>query len=138
MDFQFKQLEIKNIQAQNFVLSPLELKDYIDFDVKRIYLITHPTGDTGQHSHLNERELFVLVQGQATAVIDRGNGKEDIQLTVPKNAIYVGNYIWHGFKNLSPDAIILALSSTNYNPKREDYIEDYGAYQQKIKELKVA
>ncbi len=138
MELQFKLLEIKNIQAPNFVLSPLELKDYIDFEVKRIYFLTHPTGDTGQHCHLNEKELFILVQGRTTAVVDRGNGKEDIMLLVPNNAMYVGNYVWHGFKDFSPDAILLALSSTNYNPKREDYIEDYATYQAKLKELGAA
>ncbi len=135
MELQFKKLKVNKVQAPNFLMNPLELKDYINFEVKRLYFITNPTGDTGQHCHLKEEELFIVVAGQATAVIDKGQGKEDITIHGPgadksADAIYVGNYVWHGFKDLSPDCVLLAASSTNYNPNREDYIEDYAIYQQ--------
>ena len=133
MQLIFKQLTIKNIQAPNFLMNPLELKDYIDFDVKRVYFMTNPTGDTGAHCHKREKELFVMVQGSCTAVIDQGNGLEDIPLTGPTSAIYVGDYIWHHFKDFSPDAIVLALSSTNYSADRSDYITDYDEYKLAIK-----
>ncbi|MEK7075761.1 MAG: FdtA/QdtA family cupin domain-containing protein [Patescibacteria group bacterium] len=137
MQLQFKQFEVKKIQAPNFVMSPLELKEYIDFEVKRVYFISHPTGNTGQHCHLKEQELFVMVSGSCTAVIDKGQGLEDIPLNSPQSALYIGNYVWHGFKDFSKDAVLLAVSSTNYNPNREDYIEDYEKYKQKLKELGV-
>ncbi len=137
MQLQFKQFEVKQIQASNFALSPLELKEYIDFEVKRVYFITNPTGNTGQHCHLKEEELFVMVSGSCTAVIDQGNGLEEIQMKAPHSALYIGNYVWHGFKDFSKDAVLLAISSTNYNPNREDYIEDYEKYKQKLKELKI-
>lgn len=132
MNLKFKQLEIKKIQAPNFVMSPAELKDYIDFEVKRIYFITKPTGDTGSHCHKEEIEFFVMIQGTCAAVIDRGDGLEEINMKAPTSALYVGNYIWHHFKDFSPDAILLALSSTNYNTDRLDYIEDYEEYKKVI------
>ncbi len=135
MHLEFKQFEVPKIQAPHFVMSAVELKDYIDFEVKRIYFITQATGDTGQHCHLNEKELFVVQSGSCTAVIDRGNGLEEIKLTSPTSAIYVGNYVWHGFKDLSADLVLLAMSSTNYNPNREDYIEDYKKYQTTLVDL---
>jgi dTDP-4-dehydrorhamnose 3,5-epimerase-like enzyme len=109
-------------------MTPLELKDYIDFEVKRIYLITNPTDITSQHCHLEEKELFLVVQGSCAAIIDKGEGKEEIPLEGPKKAIYVSNFVWHGFTNFSKDAIVLALSSTNYRPDRSDYIENYDEY----------
>lgn len=124
----FQKLQVKKIQAPNFVMSPLELKEYINFDVKRIYFISEPIGNTGQHCHMKEEELFIMTKGSCTAVIDRGNGLEDIELCGPTDAIYVANYIWHGFKDFSDDAVLLAVSSTNYNPNRSDYIEDYEEY----------
>ena len=124
----FQQYTLKNIQTPKSLMTPLELKDYIDFDVKRIYFISHPKSDTGAHCHFEEKELFILIQGTCTATIDRGNGIEDIRLEGPKNAIYVPNYVWHGFKDLSEDAILLAISSTNYRPDRSDYLEDYNEY----------
>lgn len=128
MKFQTFDLPKRLSKNEDYFVTPLELKDYIDFEVKRVYLVTNIKAiGTGEHCHLLEKELFVCVSGQATAIIDRGLGKEDVQI-VPGKAIYVPAYVWHGFKNLSKDLIILALSSTNYNPERLDYIEDYEEY----------
>lgn len=135
MQTQFKQTKIKKIQAPNFVMSPTELKDFVDFEVKRVYFISHPTGPTSQHCHLTEKELFIMAAGSCTAVIDQGQGAglEEIRLEAPEDAIYVGAYVWHGFKDFSPDAVLLALSSTNYGSDRSDYIEDYEKYKEKIR-----
>jgi len=138
MQLEFKKLQVNKIQAPNFVMSPAELKDFIDFEVKRVYFISNPTGPTGQHCHLKEKELFIMVAGSCTAIIDQGNGLEEIKLQSPTDALYIGNYVWHGFKDFSPDAVLLAISSTNYNPNREDYIENYDIYRQEIEKMKMA
>lgn len=122
---EFKIFELKKVETPKFLMSPAELKDYIDFEVKRVYFITKPQAPTGAHCHKAEEEFFILVQGTCAAVIDRGQGLEEIPLSGPTGALYVPNYVWHHFKDFSPDAILLALSSTNYNPNRSDYIEDY-------------
>lgn len=109
-------------------MTPLELKEYIDFEVKRVYFFEIFQGESGQHCHKEEKELFVMIKGSCTAIIDQGNGREEILLEGPKNAIYVANYVWHGFKDFSEGAIMLAITSTNYRPDRSDYIEDYDEY----------
>lgn len=125
----YKVFTLKNIQAPNFLMTPLELKDYLDFEVKRVYWISNPTGNTGNHAHRqHEDELFIQVQGQSTIVVDDGTGLTDVVLTGPQNAISIPHMVWHGFKDFSPDAIILALTSTNYEPSRSDYIEDYDEF----------
>ncbi len=125
----FVQFELKSIAVPGkFVMNPVELKDYIDFDVKRVYYITSTEGPTGAHCHKKEEEFFILVAGSCTAVIDRGNGIEELPMKAPSSAVYVKNYVWHHFKDFSSDAVLLALSSTNYNPDRSDYIEDYDEY----------
>jgi len=139
MNKPFTPHEIKNIPTEKFVMSPIELRDYLDFDVKRVYFMTHPKQDSGEHMHYIEKEFFIIIQGKCTAIIDRGNGKEDIAMEGPTTALYVPNFVWHGFKDFSEDAIILALSSTNYIPDRSDYLESYDEYlkirDEKIKEL---
>lgn len=125
MNKQFKKFDVKEIVAPSFKMHPVELKAYIDFDVKRIYYITQPTNKTGAHCHKIEEEFFVLLQGTATAVVDYGSGLEEIKMAGPTAAMYVPAHVWHHFKDFSSDAILLALSSTNYNPDRSDYIEDY-------------
>lgn len=124
----FKKLQLKVLQNERATYSFAELKDYVDFEVKRVYFIQDCKENTGQHCHKIEKEMFVMQKGSCTAVIDCGNGKEDILLSGPGDAIYVGNYVWHGFKDFSVDAVLLALSSTNYSPDRSDYIEDYEEY----------
>ncbi len=125
---EFKQFTIKKIDTPRFVMSPVELKEYISFEVKRVYFITQPKEVSGQHCHKIEEEFFILVQGKCTAVIDRGNGLEYLPMEGPTSAMYVPNYVWHGFENFSPDAVLLALSSTNYTPDRSDYVEDYNEF----------
>jgi len=132
MELKFSKHKLKAIQAPNFLMNPVELKDYIDFDVKRIYYIVNTTGNTGAHCHKIEKEFFILIQGKATAVIDRGQGLEEFVMEGPSSALYVGEYVWHHFKDFSEDAILLALSSTNYNPNRSEYIEDYEEYKKVI------
>lgn len=127
---EFKKLSLKNVRNEKATYGIAELKDFIDFEAKRVYFIENCREDTGQHCHKVEKELFIMAKGSCIAVIDRGRGegKEDVLLQSPGDAIYVGNYVWHGFKNFSPDAVLVAVSSTNYAPDRSDYIEDYEEY----------
>lgn len=131
----FKHYTINSIQAQNFLMNPLELHEYIDFDVKRVYFISNPNGNTGSHCHHNEKELFIMTSGACTAVIDQGNGLEEIRLSAPNSAIYISNYVWHHFKDFTEDAVLLALSSTNYSADRSDYIEDYDEFKRVLNSL---
>ena len=134
MSNSYKLFNLNNIQAPKFLMTPLELKDYLDFEVKRVYFISNPTGDTGNHAHrAEEDELFVQIQGSSTICVDDGTGLKDIKLEGPKSAIYVPHMVWHGFKDLSSDCIILALTSTNYDPTRADYVEDYEEFKQLCK-----
>ncbi|MFA6547716.1 MAG: FdtA/QdtA family cupin domain-containing protein [Candidatus Magasanikbacteria bacterium] len=128
MQLNFRQFKIKTFTNTGISLTPLELKDFIDWEVKRIYFVTDFIKDTGQHCHKEEKELFVCQRGVVTAVVDRGNGLEDLPMRGPEDAILVDNYVWHGFKDASADCVLLALSSTNYNPDRNDYITDYEEY----------
>lgn len=132
MQLDFRQMNLKVVINEKATYSIAELKDYIDFEVKRIYFIQNCKQATGQHCHKVEEELFIMAKGSCTAIIDRGQGKEDISFSTPGDAFYVGNYVWHGFKDFTPDAVLLAVSSTNHNPDRSDYIEDYEEYRKVI------
>lgn len=129
-DHKYKVFTLKNIHAPNFLMTPMELKDYIDFDVKRVYFISSPIGDTGNHAHRAlEDEIFIQIQGSCIINVDDGSGMEEITLLGPQHAILVPHMVWHGFKDLSKGCIILALTSTNYDSSRADYCEDYEEFQ---------
>ncbi len=138
MKLEFKEFQIPKIDAPNFFMSPVEFKDFIDFEAKRIYFINGIKNDkkTSSHCHKIEEELFIMIQGACTAVVDYGEGLKKISMEGPTSAIYIGEYVWHHFKDFSDDAILLAVSSTNYNTNREDYIEDYDEYRKIIKDMK--
>lgn len=127
---EFQKITLKTFTTRGFNLTPVELKDLVPFEVKRVYYFDKMDDEhvTGQHCHKIEEEYFIQLKGSSVAVIDRGNGKEEIPLQGPSEAIYCPAYVWHGFIKPSPDAVILALSSTNYSPDRSDYIEDYNTY----------
>lgn len=130
-DRRYKLFTLKNIQAPNFLMTPLELKDYINFEVKRVYFIRDPQGpkNTGAHCHIaQEDELFVMMAGSCTAVVDDGHGLEEVRMESPLHALHVPQLVWHHFKDLSDDAVLVAITSTNYNPNRSDYCEDYEAF----------
>jgi len=131
----FKQQKLKIVKNERATYSFCELFQFVDWDVKRVYYIQDCKEATGQHCHKEEKELFVVQRGSCVAIIDRGQGKEEIPMQGPGDAIYVGNYVWHGFKEFSPDAVLLAMSSTNYREDRSDYIEDYAVYQETIKPM---
>lgn len=128
---EFKKITLKTFTNRGFNLTPLELKDAVPFEVKRMYFFEGipPEDKTGAHCHKIEEEFFIQAKGSSVAIIDRGQGIEDIPLRAG-DAIYTPNYVWHGFKNASADAVLIALSSTNYNSDRSDYIEDYHSYLQ--------
>ncbi len=128
---EFRQLQIRTMDAERALYTFCELKDYnIDFTVKRLYFFSPKHGQSStQHAHYEEKEVFVIARGTAVAVIDDGNGKREIQMKAPGDAIYVGNLVWHGFLRYSDDALVIALSSTNHDPNMSDYIREYDAWQ---------
>ncbi|MBP6882348.1 MAG: FdtA/QdtA family cupin domain-containing protein [Candidatus Levybacteria bacterium] len=130
MNKTFTLFDLPQIKSKHdFLMHPMELKDIIPFEVKRVYFITDSkTGITGEHCHYAEEEFFFLIQGTGTLVIDKGEGKVEVRMVGGVKGAYVPAYVWHGFKDLSSDAIVFALSSTNYNPDRSDYLEDYQTY----------
>jgi mannose-6-phosphate isomerase-like protein (cupin superfamily) len=135
MELVFKKLTIPKVETSKFTMNPIELKDYIDYEPKRIYYVTEPNSDTSAHCHKTEKELFVMVAGSCIAEVDYGHGIEEVPLHSPSDAIYVGNYVWHHFKQFTPGSILMAVSSTNYQPDRSDYVEDYQQYQELVKQL---
>lgn len=114
-----------------FFLIPLELVEYVPFAVKRVYAIVDGVKPSGAHCHKVEEEVFFCVRGGAVAQIDDGSGIKNITLK-PGDAMYVGAYVWHHFAAWLPGTVIVAVSSTSYNTKRDDYITNYEAFKQLV------
>lgn len=118
-------------QDDRFTLIPLELKDQIDFEVKRVYALVDGQKPSGSHCHKIEQECFICFKGGVTAVVDDGSGLTDIKLTQGQGLV-VPAYVWHHFKDFLPSSVIVALSSTNYSAERDDYINDYEEFKKQV------
>lgn len=126
----WQKFDLKTHTDSRGSLTPLELKEYIDFDVRRIYTVHHNPSEQirGGHAHIKEEELFILTAGACVAKLHDGQQWIEIPMQANREALYVGNMIWHQFEQFSVDGVLLALSSTNYNPDRSDYIEDLDTF----------
>jgi len=103
---------------------PFELDEKFPFPVKRVYVVTGKASAVrGGHAHKKEEELFVCVSGSVTAVIHDGKNERKIILDKKNKGLYIRALCWHEFKNFSPDAVLLAFSSTHFEG-RGGYIED--------------
>lgn len=107
-----------------FSLVPLEAAKLLDFPVARVYAIVDGSQASGAHCHKVEQECFFVARGACVAVIDDGSGLRDVPLQ-QGGAMYVGTYVWHHFRSWEPGTVVVALSSTTYDPTRQDYITDY-------------
>jgi dTDP-4-dehydrorhamnose 3,5-epimerase-like enzyme len=115
----------------SYSILPVEIDgSIIPFDVKKTYFVIGEGTDSvsGQHSHIDEKEFFLVLKGNAKFVsIDSDDNEYEIELNETEG-LYVPNLIWHGFSHLSADCVIIAYSSEHYRPDRSDYIEDRNIY----------
>ncbi len=124
----YKTVDLNSFSNQKGALLPIEFKDLIPFDVKRTYFCFDNQPDRGGHCHLKEQEFFILLQGSANFLLHDGQKEEVIEMQPLKTGLYVDNWVWHAPCEMSKDSLLVAFSSTNYNPNREDYIEDFDEF----------
>jgi len=127
----FKTFSLPIHADERFSLLELGIKDYVPFEVKRVYAIVDGQLPSGSHCHKVEQEVFFVARGACVAQIDEGSGLKDVALK-QGDAMYVPAYVWHHFETWQPGTVVVAVSSTPYNPKREDYITDYEEFKQAV------
>jgi len=110
-------------------LVPVELQSAVPFEVKRVYYLWNITTGAvrGSHAHTIEKEFFICIRGRcAVKVSSDGTAPYKVILASPNRGIFVDNLVWHEFVDFSPDAILLAFSSTSYMP--DNYINDFAEF----------
>ncbi|MCF7917399.1 FdtA/QdtA family cupin domain-containing protein [Candidatus Gracilibacteria bacterium] len=119
----FKILEFPYFSDDRGETIPFELDESFPFVVKRVYIVTGRDGEVrGGHAHKHEQELFVCVSGRVKVLIHDGQHESEISLENKNKALLVRSHCWHEFWDFSPDAVLLAFSSTHYEG-RNGYIE---------------
>jgi hypothetical protein len=125
-----RKIQLKTFTDDRGPLSVLELKDYVDWPVKRIYYISDVLKDRGGHAVRHEKKIYVCIKGSFKARFHDGKEWTEFAMKGPSDAILMEQVCFREFFNFSPDAVLLAVSSVNYVP--EDYIYDLDEF---IKEV---
>ncbi|MEK7673282.1 MAG: FdtA/QdtA family cupin domain-containing protein [Patescibacteria group bacterium] len=125
----------EKIQFKSFVdergsLTAVELKDFVDWPVARIYYLTDVSKPRGGHAVRHERKIYICQKGTIKARLHDGSKWLDFELKGPTDAIIMREMCFREFYDFSPDAVLMAVSSVNYVP--EDYIYDLDEF---IKEV---
>jgi len=103
-------------------LSVVELKDYVDWETKRVYYVTGVEGDRGGHAVRGERKIYVCMEGSVLARIHDGEKWHEFELNGPDDALLMNDMCWREFKNFTPGTVLTAISNMNY--EKDKYIWD--------------
>ena len=103
-------------------LSVVELKDYVDWPVKRVYYVTDVTADRGGHAVKGEKKIYVCMQGSCLARIHDGFKWHEFEMNGPDDALIMKDMCWREFKDFSSGTVLMAISNVNYS--KDDYIFD--------------
>lgn len=126
-----KLLKFKSFKDERGVLTAIEMKDYIDWPVKRVYYLTDVVKARGGHAVRHEKKIYICQKGTVKARLHDGELWHEFELHGPDDAILMNGMCFRDFYDFSPDAVLMAISSVNYVPT--DYIYDLEEF---IKEAK--
>lgn len=117
-----QKVKIKSVIDERGTLSVMELKDFVDWPVKRVYYLTDVKAARGGHAVRHEKKIYICQKGTVKARLHDGAKWNEFELHGPDDAIIMNGMCFRDFYEFSADAVLLALSSVNYVP--EDYIYD--------------
>lgn len=100
----------------------------IPFEIKRLFYIYGSDRDVVRGKHANRDSEFVLinVSGTSKVIVTDGKEKQIVELTKPRQGVYLPKMVWKEMYDFSPDSVLLVLASTHYDGN--EYIRDYDEY----------
>ena len=131
MSYKFK-LYSKGTNEQGFLV-PLEYRNYLPIEVNRIFYIYNVPGNSkrGSHAYKNTHQVLICLNGSIKISCFDGKNKTEYELNSLDEALYISPNIWRTTYNHSSDAVVLVLSSLEYN--ENDYIRDYDEFMEVVK-----
>lgn len=104
--------------------SPNEIR----FEIQRV-LVTKCgacSEERGAHTHHKSRQVFFVLSGECTILLDDGKTKSSVTLKNPNEGLLMEPYLWHVMKDFKENTVTLALFSTRYD--EADYIRSYDEF----------
>ncbi len=121
-----KKIKLKTVSDETGNLSVLEFEDYIDWPVKRVYYLTDVKSPRGKHTVKGEKKFYICQKGKVNCRFHDGKGWQEFALQGPGDAILMEGDYFREFYDFSEDAVLLALSSLEYDPNL--YIYDFDEF----------
>lgn len=100
----------------------------VPFEIKRLFYIYGSDKDVVRGKHANRNSEFVLinVSGSSKVMVTDGKEKQIIELTKPRQGVYLPKMVWKEMYDFSEDSVLLVLASTHYDGN--EYIRTYDEF----------
>lgn len=118
-------LDLKHIGNEDIgFLVPID-EFNIPFDIKRIFYIYDVPQyvSRGSHAYYNTEQILVCLSGSLKVKCFDGEEERIYVLDSPIKSLYVSANIWRETIDHSNNAVLLVISSQEYN--EDDYIKNY-------------
>ena len=97
----------------------------LPFEIKRVfYIYGVENAGRGNHCHQTTVQAVVCLRGRCVISTHDGAQREQFVLDAPEQCLLLEPRDWHTMHDFTPDALLLVLASTHFDPA--DYI--YEAY----------
>ena len=93
--------------------------------------LQNPSTIGGAIPYYNTKQVLICIYGSLKVKCFNGENEIIYKLNKPDEALYIEPYIWRTSFEHSHDAVLLVLSSLEYN--EEDYIRDYDKFMEVVK-----
>ena len=129
--YKFK-LDVRGVKEQGFLV-PLEYENNLPINVNRIFYIYNVPKNSkrGAHAYKNTKQVLICISGSINRSCFDGKNKTEYELNSPDQELYMSPNIWRETYNHSSNAVVLVLSSLEYD--ENDYIRDYDEFMEVIK-----
>ena len=110
------------------LLVPLEYNTNLPFEVKRIFYTYNIPSECsrGAHAYHKTQQVLICISGRLKIKCFDGIYTKIYELNSPNEALYISPKIWRTTFEHSKDAVLLVLSSLEYD--ENDYIRDYNEF----------
>lgn len=121
-------IKLKTISDPDGSLVVNEIAKLLPFTTKRYFLVYDvPYHDVrGLHAHRVQHQFLTCVRGSVHVMVDDGHHRAEVILDSPGVGLYAPPMHWGAQYKYSPGSVMLALSSSEYDP--DDYIHDYDEF----------
>ena len=126
-------INLKNKGNENSgYLVPLEYNTNLPFEVKRIFYTYNVPyeNNRGAHAYHNTQQVLICISGKLKIKCFDGIDTKIYELNSPNEALYIAPKVWRTTFEHSSNAVLLVLSSLEYDEK--DYIRDYNNFEKLI------